>query len=66
MKKQQKFLIWFGYFLLLVIAFAMHDYFVKHNLLSDVYVLIIELMFLFIGWLGARLEIKYGKHKKKK
>lgn len=61
----KKFLIWFGYFLLLVVAFELHDFFIKNNLLNDMYVLIIEIVFLFLGWLGAKLEIKLSSKKNK-
>ena len=65
MKKWHVFLIWFIYFVMLEIAFDITDMLIERNLLSTWYVLLIEFMFLVLGWGGARLEIKLSKNKKR-
>lgn len=65
MKKWHVFLIWFIYFVMLGIAFDITDMLIERNLLSTWYVLLIEFMFLVLGWGGARLEIKLSKNKKR-
>lgn len=65
MKKWHMFLIWFIYFVMLGIAFDITDYLIEKNLLSTWYVFLIEFMFLILGWVGARLEIKLSKNKKR-
>ncbi len=65
MKKWRVFLIWFIYFVMLGIAFDITDMLIERNLLSTWYVLLIEFMFLVLGWGGARLEIKLSKNKKR-
>ena len=65
MKKWCVFLIWFIYFVMLGIAFDITDMLIERNLLSTWYVLLIEFMFLVLGWGGARLEIKLSKNKKR-
>lgn len=65
MKKWRVFLIWFIYFVMLGIASDITDMLIERNLLSTWYVLLIEFMFLVLGWGGARLEIKLSKNKKR-
>lgn len=65
MKKWHMFLIWFIYFVMLGIAFDITDCLIEKNLLSTWYVFLIEFMFLILGWVGARLEIKLSKNKKR-
>ena len=64
-EKWYVFLIWFIYFVMLGIAFDITDMLIERNLLSTWYVLLIEFMFLVLGWGGARLEIKLSKNKKR-
>ena len=66
MKKWQIFLTWFLYLVAVLSAYDLTRYLVEHNLFSRGYTVIIGLMFLFLGWLGARLEIKFAKAKKHK
>lgn len=63
-EKWRVFLIWFIYFVMLGIAFDITDMLIERNLLSTWYVLLIEFIFLVLGWGGARLEIKLSKNKK--
>ena len=64
MKKSHRFLIWFIYFVMLAVAFDITDSMISRNLLNTWYVFLIEMMFLFLGWFGARLEMKLSKNKK--
>lgn len=64
-EKWRVFLIWFIYFVMLGIAFDITDMLIERNLLSTWYVLLIEFIFLVLGWGGARLEIKLSKNKKR-
>ncbi|MBO7066545.1 MAG: hypothetical protein J6W40_02905 [Alphaproteobacteria bacterium] len=66
MKKSHRFLIWFIYFIMMAVAFDVTDFLIERNLLSTWYVFLIEMMFLFLGWFGARLEIKLAKNKNNK
>ena len=63
-EKWRVFLIWFIYFVMLGIAFDITDMLIERNLLSTWYVLLIEFIFLVLGWGGVRLEIKLSKNKK--
>ncbi len=66
MKKWQKNLIWFGWCFFLVIAFDITDYFIEHNMLGTLNVLLIELMFLGLGASSVILEYKLKETKKGK
>ena len=66
MKRWQRNLIWFLYFVMLAFAFNLTDYFVEHNLLSTFYVSTIEFMFLVLGNAGAYIVYKFNKVKKGK
>lgn len=48
------------------VAFDITDYLVEHNLLNSVYVSLIEFMFLFLGWAGAKIQFKLHQEKHNK
>ena len=66
MKKWQIFLTWFLYLCAVSSAYDLTRYLIEHDLFSRGYTVIIGLMFMFLGWLGARLEIKFAGAKKRK
>ncbi len=66
MKGWQKFLISFGWTILLVIAFEITDYFIENNMLGTFYVFLIEIMFLGLGASCVIIENKLKETKKRK
>ena len=64
MKKSHMFLIWLVYIVMVGVAFDVMDLLIERNLLSRWCVFFIGFMFMFLGWVGARLEIKMSKNKK--
>ncbi len=65
MKKSHVFLIWLVYLVVVGIVFDVMDLLIEQNLLSRWYVFFIGFLFMFLGWVGARLEIKMSKNKKR-
>ena len=58
------FLIWLVYIVMVGVAFDVMDLLIERNLLSRWCMFFIGFMFMFLGWVGTRLEIKMSKNKK--
>ncbi len=63
---KNKFLIWFGWGFLFAVAAEITNYFIEHNMLGTFNVLLIELIFLGLGYLCAIIEYKFKENKKGK
>ena len=63
MKKWQRVSIWALWIIALIIAFDLTDYFIEHGLVSQLYVGIIEGMFLLLGAATHYLPTKKSKKK---
>ena len=63
---KNKFLIWFIYGVAIVIATDLFNFFIEKDMLNGIYALLIELIFLGLGYLCAILEYKFKENKKGK
>ena len=66
MKKWQKIFIGFLYGVAIAVATELFSYFIEKNMLSNFYILLIEFMFLGLGYMCAVLESKFKETKKGK
>ena len=66
MKKWQIFLTWFLYACAISCAYDLTRWLIENNSIGRRYTTLIGLIYLFLGWLGARIEIKITKSKKRK
>ncbi len=66
MKKRNIFLVWFCYCVLLGAAFEITNYLIEHDLLRHWYVVLIEIMFLGLGYLSAKIEYRLNNTKKRR
>ena len=66
MKKWQKILIGFVYGVAIAAATDLFNYFIEKNMLNTFNVLLIELVFLGLGYLCAILESRFKETKKGK